>query len=129
MNFIATGMVKQQVCNTAQTVLDSYTVTEAIKEVDAIKSGNNYSYSLDQTKYCNMLQDRLGIGSNYTGYDRTGAAPRVAFQLKNIKLTYSQDHQISSQVTFTYSMPVYFMQRLIRYSDSTVVLYSKFDTK
>lgn len=110
--------------NTAQQVLDTYTVSEGRKKVQSFKNGTDYTVALEKDLFEDQMRDALGI-DDLTAYQNG----RETFQISDMSLHYSVQDEIKSGVQFRIREPLYFMGKQVNALNETITVSSRYDPK
>lgn len=111
--------------NTAQRVLDTCTVTEGQREVESFKNGSDYTPALDSRLFTERLQNALGTGNDLTGYQNG----KEKFQISDVTLSFTKTDEIKTSVRFTLYEPIYFCGKEATALNTTITLFSQYNTK
>lgn len=109
--FVQLKITTANIQTTAEQVLDTYTSTQGRIAVDSIKNGTDYTVLMDKDLYDERLQEALGVGNDFIGYN----GDKIRFHLSELKLSYTVDHRINSRVSFHLpSRSIFLVRKLLR---------------
>lgn len=125
MTYIESKSTAAYLQETAESVLDTYTVTQGRAAAASFKNGSDYTVTLDKDMYVKRLREKLGIGTDNTG--KTNG--RVRFILSDITLDYTAHNEIDSTVSMHIQIPVYFANVKVSEVSGNMTVRSKYAKK
>ncbi len=121
------GMVLiNNVIKTAQVSLDTYVTHSSAAISSSIKSGHDYTKSLNSSAYESQLEEDLFLDDDLSCQYEDG---KLRYQLSDIHLRFLKTDQLSVTATFQLNYPLYFADVKITEIDKPVTIESRYNIK
>lgn len=116
----------QNVADSSQIALDTYTSQMSASISDSIKNGNDITDGVQTQKYAKLLEQQLILDDNLSCYYDD---EKLKYQIQDIELSCQRSNQLETKAEITLNYPLYFMGAPVTSFNKTITVNSHYYLK